>query len=398
MASKQSKNKRENSMRKARITKTAVENLQENQTIRDTEIGGFGARRRKGAPSYFLQTRINGRLRWITIGPHGAPWTAATARKEALSLLSEINKGIDPGHAKAVSRKAPALKEVAERFFEEHGNKLKPSTLRDYRSVFRHHIDPALGHRKIKDISRKDVSGFHSALVKIPRQANYALAVLSKIMNWAEEQGLRPEHTNPCYRVKRFAEKKRQRFLSSQELERLGRTLAECESEQTHTPYVFAAIRLLVLTGARLGEILSLQWQHVDLERGLLLLPDSKTGQKVIFLNWAAVELLSGLAKMADNPHVICGRKKGAHLINLQKPWQYIRKRAELEDVRLHDLRHSFASIAAASGASLSLIGKLLGHTQAQTTERYAHLVKDQATGLNELVGDRLSKALGGGK
>ena len=219
--------------------------------------------------------------------------SAKCRSKGGSQLLTEITGGVDPAHKKRKSRKAPNMKEVAKLFFDEHGAKLKPATLRDYRGVFRHHIEPAFGNRQVKDISRKDVSGFHSALQKIPRQANYALAVLSKIMNWAEEQDLRPEHTNPCYRVKRFRENKRQRFLSSGELERLGKTLDECEREKTHTQYIFAAIRLLILTGARLGEILSLQWQHVDLERGMLLLPDSKTGQKVVFLNRSACDLWS---------------------------------------------------------------------------------------------------------
>jgi len=134
--------------RSAKVTKTAVENLKENEIIRDTEIKGFGARRRKGAPSYFLQTRINRRLRWITIGKHGMPWTPITARKEALQLLTEIAGGVDPVHKKRKSRKAPDLAEVAELFFDEYGVKLKPATLHDYRSIFRHHIEPALGKRR----------------------------------------------------------------------------------------------------------------------------------------------------------------------------------------------------------------------------------------------------------
>jgi len=379
-----------------RLTKSAVEKLAEGQTLRDSEVRGFGARRRKGAPSYFLQTRINGRLKWITIGRHGAPWTPPTARQEALRLLGEIATGVDPGERKKSIRHAPMLAEVGELFLKEHGVKVKPATLNDYRALFRHHIVPAFGGLRIADISRKDVARFHAGLAHIPRQANYALAVLSKLMNWADDQGLRPDHANPCLRVKRFAERRRQRFLSSVELERLGRALAECEEAKSPSPFIIAAIRLLIFTGARLGEILTLEWRHVDLERGLLLLPDSKTGQKVVFLNEPAIDVLVALPRYPDNPHVIVGARSGGHLINLQKPWRRIRAKADLNDVRLHDLRHSFASIAASSGASLPLIGQLLGHTQSQTTERYAHLVADPAKELNEKVGAHLAAALNG--
>lgn len=153
-------------------------------------------------------------------------------------------------------------------------------------------------------------------------------------------------------------------------------------------------MRILLLTGARLGEILELRWKHVDLERALLLLPDSKTGQKPIFLNQAALDILSRLDRIAGNPFVIVGSVPGTHLVNLQKPWGRIRKLAGLDDVRIHDLRHSFASIAASSGASLPLIGKLLGHTQPQTTNRYAHLVADPVRELNETIGATLASAL----
>jgi len=381
-----------------RINKSTVTKLQEGQILRDNELKGFGVRRRKGAPSYFLQTRINGRLRWFTIGKHGAPWTPITARAEALRLLNDINNGEDPGQRKSRLRRAPTLSEASELFLKEHGAKLKPSTEHDYRALLRHHIVPALGALPIADLSQKHIARFHIGMKHIPRQANYALAVLSKLMNWAEDQGLRPSYSNPCLRIKRFPETRRQRFLSSEELERLGRVLAEHEQDNAQSPFIVAAIRLLMFTGARLGEILPLQWQYVDLERGLLLLPDSKTGQKAIFLNEPAVDLLKSLPRYPGNPHVIVGAKQDGHLVNLQKPWGRIRRAASLEDVRLHDLRHSFASIAASSGGSLPLIGQLLGHTQMATTQRYAHLAAAPVKELNEKVGARLAQVLGSGK
>ncbi len=139
------------------------------------------------------------------------------------------------------------------------------------------------------------------------------------------------------------------------------------------TPWIAAAVRLLLFTGARLSEILTLRWSEVDFDNGLLRLPDSKTGAKTIYLPPPAIEVLRTLPRIDGDPHVICGAKSGAHLVNLEKPWRQVRKAADLGDVRLHDLRHTFASVAARNGLSLPVIGALLGHSQPATTARYAH-------------------------
>jgi integrase len=158
---------------------------------------------------------------------------------------------------------------------------------------------------------------------------------------------------------------------------------------------VIAAIRLLVLTGARLSEVLTLQWSHVEFEHSLLRLPDSKTGQKVIYLNAPALQVLTELPRIEGNPFVICGKREGAPLINPQKPWRRIRETAGLDDLRIHDLRHSFASVAAGSGQSLPIIGALLGHSQPQTTARYAHLSADPLRTANDAIGRRLNETFG---
>jgi integrase len=365
-----------------RVTASAVAALAPGQTLRDIELRGFGVRRRIGAPSYFLQTRVKGRLRWLTIGSHGSPWTPATARKEALRLITKINEGSDPAEAKRAARVAETFAEIAEAFLAAHGPRLKPRTREEYERLIRQRLLPAFASRRLADISPAEVTAFHNREATKPRTANFALAVLSKIMSWAEAQGLRPDGTNPCRHVDRYTENRRQRFLSDAEVERLV------------SVYMAAAVRLLLLTGARLSEILTLKWQYVDLQRGLLLLPDSKTGQKPIFLNDEAKAVLGTLPRLPDNAYVICGTSPGAHLVNLQKPWRRIRVAADLDDVRLHDLRHSFASIAAASGASLLLIGKLLGHSSALTTERYAHLVADPVRDVNQKVGAAIGKAM----
>ncbi len=377
-----------------RITLSSVAKLKPHHTLTDSGLKGFGVRRRSGGPIYFLHTRVKGRLRWITIGRHGAPWTPTTARREAQRLLAEIINGADPSEAKKADRKAPTLKEAVTRFMSEHGATLKPRTHEEYARLFRSTILPVLGKRQLHEISRADVLNFHTKLVATPRKANFALSILSKLMNWAELQGIRPENTNPCRMVPKFKENKRQRFLSNDEVAKLGKVLDTLESEQTESPFVIAAVRLLLLTGARLSEILTLKWNYVDLQRSYISLPDSKTGQKPVFLSQAAIKVLGDLPRVDGNPHVIIGNVEGGHLVNLQKPWRRIRKLAGIEDVRLHDLRHSFASFAAESGASLPMIGALLGHNSSETTQRYAHLVRDHVQQLNDEVGERIGDVL----
>jgi integrase len=213
-------------------------------------------------------------------------------------------------------------------------------------------------------------------------------------MTWAEDQGYRPEGANPCQRVQRYKENKRERFLTREELARLGAALDRAEAERITGPYAIAALRLLIFTGARLNEIMTLEWSHVDLERRMVFLPDSKTGQKPLTLNDAALKVLKELPKFANNPHVIVGHRYGSHLVNLQKPWQAIRTLAGLEAVRIHDLRHTFASVAVASGGSLPVLGRQLGHTQPQTTQRYAHLADDPVRQLTQATGEVLDAAL----
>lgn len=215
-------------------------------------------------------------------------------------------------------------------------------------------------------------------------------------MNLAEKWGLRPDGSNPCRHVDRFPERKVERFLSSDDLGRLGEVLCQMERTATERPSVIAAIRLLVFTGARLGEILDLQWDHVDLERSCLRLPESKTGAKVIHLNAPAMEVINGIERQAGSPWVITGRVKGKPLVNLRKPWHRIRKEAGLDTIRLHDLRHSFASAGAAGGLSLPIIGALLGHSQPQTTARYAHLAADPLKQANDMIGQRIAAAMQG--
>jgi len=377
-----------------RINKTSVTRLKPGQTIRDMELKGFGARRQKSAASYFLQKKINGRVRWFTIGRHGEPWTPELARREALRLLRELAAGDEPGQQKTAEPEKPTLREAAALFLAEHGPKLSARTRAEYERLIRLEICPELGSKHICDITRAQVSRFHSGRGDRPALANFSLAVLSKLFTWAEENGYRPDATNPCRGTKKFRRNVRERYLTISEFARLGAVLDSLDRDGRTSPLIIAAIRLLLFTGARLNEILTLKWSFVDRERRLLLLPTSKTGAKAITLNDAALTVLQNLQPRPGNPYVIAGHRRGGHLVNLQKPWRRIRAMAALDDVRLHDLRHTYASVAAASGASLPMIGKLLGHANTETTARYAHLADEPIQLLNEDIGNRIAAAM----
>lgn len=372
-----------------KITLAAIGKIVPGETLWDSDLKGFCARRQRGTTiSYLLKTRINGRIRWFTIGHHGA-WTPDTARRRAREIM------VDPLSAeKAIQEAACTFATVSDEFFKSHGPKLKPRSLEEYRRHDRLYLRPAFGHIPVADIDRGTVSRAHSSWKEKPRAANHALAIMSKIMTWAEDQGYRPEQTNPCRRIRKYKEDRRERFLKPEELRSLGLALDQVSKDGTFDPFIVGAVRLLLLTGARLNEILTLRWSDVDLSRKMIFLPDSKTGKKPILLNEPAMAVLTSLPRLAGNPHVIAGRIGGQHLVNLQKPWRAIRKIAGLDEVRIHDLRHTFASYAVAAGGSLPMIGRQLGHSQPQTTQRYAHLADDPVRRLTETTGAAIAGAL----
>jgi len=360
----------------------------------DPDLPGFGLKVTAGGRKiYVLQYRYQGRQRRYSIGLHG-PLTPAEARQEAVRLLGEVAKGADPAAAKQAGRQAPTMAELARRYLEEHGAKKRASSLRHDRANLRNHVLPALGSKQVRAVTRADVARLHHQLRMTPTQANRVLALLSKVFSLAELWGLRPDGSNPCRLVQKFRETKRERFLSSEELGRLGAVLSETEAEGSELPSVVVALRLLIFLGARKSEVLGLKWSDLNLERGVIHLADSKTGPKEIYLNQAAAEILAAAPKQEGNDFVCWGLKPGQPLVGLHRPWARIRKRAELGDCRLHDLRHSHASIAAGAGLSLPLIGRLLGHSQAQTTQRYSHLADDPVRAAAELVGRKLAEAM----
>jgi len=387
-------------MAKDKLTKRFIEGLgrrEKDYIIFDTELPGFGIRVMPSGKRFFLiQYRRHGRTRRVMIGQFG-PVTAEIARKEATRMLGDVrgNDG-DPAAARDRERQSATVTELGDRFLKEHvAVRCKPSTQAEYKRCVELFINPFFGKQRARSVSTADVAELHGAHAHIPYQANRTLGVLSKMMNLAETWGIRDKHTNPCEDIERYPEHKRERFLSPKEMKRLGEVLSLFAADGSESKYAVAAFRLLLLTGCRLSEIQTLRWDYVDLDEGQLNLPDSKTGAKTIHLGDAAVEILEKLPRVDHNPYVIVGKFEGTHLTDLQRPWRRIRKEAGLDNVRIHDLRHTFASGGLLVGEGLPMIGKLLGHTQVQTTARYAHLANDPLKAAASKISERLAAALG---
>ncbi|MCG8462209.1 MAG: site-specific integrase, partial [Holophagales bacterium] len=332
--------------------------------------------------------------RFYTLGPFGK-LTLPQAKEEALEVFLEVRRGEDPAADRRRAKSAPTLADLADRHIDEHARvKNKPQSAKRDRRAWDRCVLPTLGRRRVQDIARADVAKLMTAMADTPAMANKVLTLLSKAFNLAEVWGWRPEGTNPCRHVGRYTETSRERYLSESELRRLGQTLAEAEQTWGTCPYSIAAVRLLILTGCRSAEILGLRWEHVDLERRCLHLPDSKTGQRTVLLNAPAAELLTELEPVPGNPHVIPGAEPGSHRTSLQFLWERLRKAADLEDVRIHDLRHHFASEGVNRGLSLAVVGRLLGHSKITTTQRYAHLADDPIRQATDAIGSGLAATM----
>lgn len=383
----------------AKISKRTVDALQPGDRDRylwDDVQTGFGLKvTPAGRKVFILQYRIGGRAgrtRRLTLGALGKI-TPDAAREDAKRLLRDVAAGRDPASERDKRKRELSLGAVLDRFLAEHvATKLRSRTNEEYRRLVRLYVPSSLRARQISDVEQADIARLHHELADKPYQGNRTIALLSILFNWAEKHGLRPAGANPCRHIEKYKEVRRERFLSPQELSELGNALAKSEQ----AVFAVSAVRLLLFTGARLSEILTLRWQWIDMERGVARLPDSKTGAKTLYLNAPALAVLNETPQLEGNPFVICGEKPGAHLVNLQKPWRSIREAAGLSDVRLHDLRHTFASVGAGGGASLPMIGALLGHSQPQTTDRYAHLASDPLRAASDAIARQIASSLGG--
>ena len=388
------------------ISRRTVEALKvEKDTIFwDSELAGFGVRvHPTGRKVYIVQTRADGNAaKRVTVGRHGVI-TPEEARRRAALIIARIKAGEDPFPEPMAVKLAdgPTVRELAEWYLEKHvAVRCKPRTASMYRLIVAKYILPEFGRRPALAVGHKEVTELHHALSAKPVMANQVVDTLSRIYNAAEDRGQIPEASNPCRLVVKNRERKRERFLTDEEFRRLGRVLDEAETCKGVSVHAVAAIRLLLLTGCRKGEILNLRRSEVDLGANELRLPDTKTGPRTISLSPEAARVLAAIPCVDGNPFVIVGRIRGKAMRNLNDPWDIVCERAGLKDMRLHDCRHSYASRALALGESLPMIGRLLGHTQVETTARYAHLaqdsVRESAVRVAEsIAGDVLANYLG---
>jgi integrase len=414
-------------MAQGRISKRSVDALQcetgkDRAFLWDEALAGFGvAAFPTGRKVYVAQYRQHGRSRRVAIGEHGR-LTPDEARSKAKAILGAAETGADPIEERRAAREVRTFAAVADDFLRLHvAAKRKGRTRDEYEALLKGHVLPAIGSKRVLDVRRADVARLHGKLADKPFQANRALALVSAIWNWAARRDEVALSDNPAKGIERYPEQGRERFLTTEELTRLGTALAEGETtgltyvvdeskpKSKHAPkpenrrvkldaFAVAAIRLLILTGARLREILDAKWSEVDLERGVIFLADSKTGKKPIYLSAAAQEVLANLPRIEGNPHIIAGAKDGAPRADLKKPWAAVCRASGLDGVRLHDLRHSFASFGAGASLGLPIIGKLLGHSQAATTHRYAHLDADPLRRAVDTIGATIAAAMQGNK
>jgi integrase len=414
-----------------KLTKRFVESVKpqsRDQVIFDGKIPGFGLRVKAttGVRSYFVQYRTHqGRSRRYTIGKHGKV-TAHGARREAEDIWAEVRAGKDPVAEQRAYRKAPIVNDLLDRYVAEHVEKRnRPRTREEVKRLIECHIRAALGRHKVAAVTRQDLVKLHRDLADTPRQANFVLAVCSKAFSLAETWGMRPDGSNPCSKIQRYHENARERFLSADELTRLGATLreAECKGlpwnvntdkptakhlakpENRRTLYsrvTTAAVELLLFTGCRLSEVLNLRWDQVDFEQGVIILRETKAGRpQIVAINAPARQVFTHLHKSKRSELVLPSAAEASLPLSktaIENSWQRIRSAANLADVRLHDLRHTFGSHAGQSGANAFLVRDLLRHRDLSMTSRYVNRADDPVRTLSEMVGERIAAGLAGRK
>jgi len=380
----------------------------------DAEATGFGLRLSpSGRRVYVLQYRFEGLSRRYTIGRHGSPWTVETARREALRLLGGIAGGRDPQREKQGARTDMTVGELCDLYLVDGMRLAKPVSVAGAENDIRNHIKPLLGRRKAAGITPADVERLlldvadgktarrnsrgpkgRAARVRGGREAaNSAVTTLSAALSFGVRRGVRPE--NPALLVRKFPGRRVERFLSPAELGRLGEVLAASEALGIVSPFAIAALRLLILTGCRKSEIVQARRAWVDETHGCLNLPDSKTGPRTVRLGEAALVVIRGLPVVHGNAFLLPGKVDGQPIQDLQSVWERIRVAAGIPDVRIHDLRHSFASFGAATGESLIVVGALLGHKVATTTQRYTHLSASPLKSAADRISGEVARLLG---
>ena len=364
-----------------------------NKIYYDSKVRGFGCRvTAAGARAFILNYRTHsGRERRITIGSF-ADWPPTTARERAKELKRDIDDGGDPLGEIKTERAAPTFSDLCDRFIAEYLPRKRPSTQHAYRLQIDNLIRPALGRMKVAEITFSDIDNLHRKVTAngTPVHANRILSLVSRMLAMAVRWKMRAD--NPGRGIERNTESKRRRYLSKDELARLTQVLAKYPDQQ-----VADIVRLLLLTGARRGEVLHAKWEQFDLDGGIWTKPGATTKQKtdhIVPLSAPARELLSKLRRKRSGDYLFPGRL-GEHRLDIKNSWKVICRSAGITGLRVHDLRHAFASFLVSDGISLPIIGRLLGHTQPATTARYAHLHDDPLRLATEKVG-RLYVVSGG--
>jgi integrase len=386
----------------ARLTEAFVQSLEptgRDRFVFDERQPGFAVRVTPiGTKLFVVQARVGGKKRRHTVGV-SPKMTVATARENALQILADMRRGLDPVLERKARRQAAAANEttisqLSEKWITDYVRpKLKPRTVEDYERLLSQHILPSVGRLSVARIERDNIVQLHVSMARTPRRANYVIATLRALINFGIDLGLRPPASNPARRIKMYREQARERFLSELEIAKAADAIEQAERAGKIGPHGAAGLRLALFTGARSGEITAIQWSHVDWGRKLIRLPDSKTNDpRTIHLSDAAIEIIKTVPRIGK--FVIAGAKPDEPYKNLGRAWIVAREYAGLQDCRLHDLRHSYASLAAGRGVSLQMIGKLLGHKVAATTQRYAHLARDAVSAVNDDLGAAMQQAI----
>ncbi len=399
-----------------KLTKRSVESLEPGPAavVRyDDKLAGFGVRvLPSGRRYYFVRYRNkHGRSRWFTIGEHGKI-TVDKARIKARQIFQAVADGGDPSSEREAFRAAPTVNDLLDRYVADHvERKNRPTTRRGFKAIVERDVRPALGQLKVAAVTRQDMDRLHRAKSGTPRQANLILAVCSKAFQLAELWAMRAEGTNPCSKIERYQENHRERFLSADELARLGATLRQAETVglswksggcTLYRRVTTAAIELLLYTGCRLSEVLNLQWEHVDFDASTITLPETKSGRpQLVTMNAPARQVLKTLEAAKASEWVLPSVSSSMRPLSkggIEAAWDRIRAAAQLNDVRLHDLRHTVGTYAGQSGANAFLVRDLLRHKNLAMTGRYVNRADDPVRTLSDQVGERIAAGLAGRK
>ena len=354
----------------------------------DNEIRGFGVRvNLNSKKTFILKYRIgqgrSARVRKPVIGTYGV-MKVDEARKIARKWLLEASEGNDP---KEVDKTSILLKDFCNVYLQQHANiKKKLSSVIEDKRLMRLHIIPNFGNICLKEITRSMITKHHQSMYQTPHGANRFLSLMSKMMNLAERWEYRPLNSNPCRHIERYKEEGRQIYLSMEQIEKIGHVIKQME--QTESIFVLSAIKLLLFTGRRTGEILTLKWDYIDFENSKMNLPDTKTGAKSFFFSPTVKQILLNLPNKEG--FVFKSVLKDKRVTTVRHIWKKICKLAKIENVRVHDLRHTYASLAVQNGYSLPIISKMLGHADIKTTQRYSHLHDDPVNQAVEKIDQQL--------